>query len=189
MKHQTYAQRESKDPEKCRRSWVYLTSEERALPFYKRHPEKTKKESNERRWRNIDMVRAHDRERHHAEPEKQRKRKKLWRQANPHKLREQNVQRQAGQRKAQPKWLTPIDLCLIQEMYDVARAKTMQTSIKHNVDHTVPLKGQTVCGLHVPWNLQVITEAENKSKGHRFTPQELAMSAYRLSRGDDLNDR
>lgn len=56
----------------------------------------------------------------------------------------------------------------LQVFYDAAKEITAHTGIKHNVDHIIPLKHEAVCGLNVPWNLQILTEFENKSKNNSF---------------------
>ena len=67
-----------------------------------------------------------------------------------------------------PSWLTLSQKKEILDMYSQAKLKTEETGIPHHVDHVVPLRGKVVSGLHVPWNLQVITAEENMRKSAKF---------------------
>jgi hypothetical protein len=68
---------------------------------------------------------------------------------------------------AVPAWLDNEQIAAIQWFYDEARRLTRETGVSHVVDHVAPLNGAHSCGLHVPWNLQVLTDSANKSKRFR----------------------
>jgi len=67
-----------------------------------------------------------------------------------------------------PKGLKESDFELIRMYYQLANYMTEVTGIPHEVDHIIPLQGKNICGLHVPWNLRVITKSENCTKGNRI---------------------
>lgn len=69
---------------------------------------------------------------------------------------------------ASPPWLTEQDYKDIQTEYSLAQWTSSVMNTPYHVDHIVPLKGKKVCGLHVPWNLQVIPAILNIKKGNRI---------------------
>lgn len=74
----------------------------------------------------------------------------------------------AGKMKRTPTWLTEEDKTRIKCYYQVAAMRTRESDQKWHVDHIVPLQGENVSGLHVPWNLRVIPAVENIKKGNKF---------------------
>lgn len=70
--------------------------------------------------------------------------------------------------RATPSWLTADDWNEMNALYERARRLTRETGIRHQVDHIHPINGKTISGLHVPKNLQVLTQAENVSKSNRY---------------------
>ena len=94
--------------------------------------------------------------------------KKIWKENNKEKINAATALRRATKLKATPSWLTKEHKKQINNIYKKCLNITKQTGISHNVDHIVPLKGKKVCGLHVPWNLQILTATENNSKNNRL---------------------
>jgi 5-methylcytosine-specific restriction endonuclease McrA len=70
-------------------------------------------------------------------------------------------------KRATPSWA---DMKAINTVYAEARRKTQETGELHVVDHIVPKISKLVCGLHVPWNLQVLHWRENAQKGAYWWP-------------------
>lgn len=94
--------------------------------------------------------------------------KRRYEKENKDKVNALASKRYARKVNASPKWITKEQEIEIRSFYEEARLKTVETGIKHEVDHIIPIKGKNVTGLHVPWNLRVITKSENCRKGNRI---------------------
>lgn len=95
-------------------------------------------------------------------------RDRAYRLNNKDKDAAKTAKRRADKRSRTPPWLTEDDFKEINSFYLEARRLEKATGVKHHVDHIVPLNGEFVSGLHVPWNLQVIPAKENLIKSNKF---------------------
>lgn len=137
----------------------------RAAEWAKRNPEKNKARRLRYDEENRQELRAKAREKYAANLERSRQKHRDWRKRNPDKSLEQVRKRQACKLRAMPAWA---DRSQIKAIYAEARRVSEATGIKHHVDHFYPLRGELVCGLHVPANLQIIPAHVNQSKGAKM---------------------
>lgn len=130
--------------------------------------EKVRLSSREYKRKNSDKIYA-DRQRYYLEnKEREIENCTNWRTNNLDKFNAGRSKRYAAQFLCTPRWLTKQHLIDILAFYTKAKELTKATGVKHDVDHIIPLQGKFVIGLHVPWNLQVLTKSENSSKRNKI---------------------
>jgi hypothetical protein len=91
-----------------------------------------------------------------------------WKERNKTWVRADTKARRRKHREATPPWLSRKQKSAIRQMYQVAITLTQTTGEQYVVDHIVPLRSDVVCGLHVAWNLRVITQSENLQKSNKL---------------------
>lgn len=90
-----------------------------------------------------------------------------WKANNKSKVLASVTLRKRKVRQATPSWLTLEQKKDIENFYWLSKDLQAVSGQTYHVDHIVPLKGQNVCGLHVPWNLQALPSDINMSKGNK----------------------
>jgi 5-methylcytosine-specific restriction endonuclease McrA len=99
--------------------------------------------------------------------EERRRADRVWKEKHPLLVRANNTNRKRKHRQATPIWLTYKQKSEMRELYKIAITMTKTTGERYAVDHIIPLRSDVVCGLHVPWNLRVITQEENLKKSNK----------------------
>lgn len=145
--------------------------------YYQKNCVKIKERVNKYRENNKDLIKERNQKYYENNKELIVERVRLWRNKNLTKVKkyekkyrsthkEERVANTAAYRaakvKATPKWLTDSQKEEIKNIY-----KNCPKGF--HVDHIVPINGDEVCGLHVPWNLQYLPDIINETKGNTPT--------------------
>lgn len=120
--------------------------------YRKDNPEKSRRISKEYRERHL---------------QKERSRYTRYNKENPEVRAYHSALRRAKTKAATPAWLTEVQENDIKKMYALANKLGELCNIRYHVDHIVPLAGKDICGLHVPWNLQILPASVNIAKSNK----------------------
>lgn len=100
--------------------------------------------------------------------EEKKQHKKKHKTNNPEYYKALTSVRKRRHRNATPLWITQEQKLTMRKLYLQAQELTKITGEMYVVDHIVPLIHKDLCGLHVPWNLRVITQEENLKKSNKI---------------------
>lgn len=83
-----------------------------------------------------------------------------WRSKNPKKVKEKLLKRKNAILKA-----------TIGHEQELESLKIKANVLGLTIDHIVPIQGKNVCGLNVPWNIQLIEQKQNSIKNNWFNDE------------------
>lgn len=167
---------------------------EQSRKYYEKNKERIKARVSEYRARNLEIIKKKKSEYLkkvrkedwwiETHSKKRANQCKNWRKNNQSKVKNYNKKyktenselcgiiagrRVSSKRSRTPKWLTKEHKAQIDQFTkEVKRLNKEQGSRAYHVDHIIPLNNPKVSGLHVPWNLQILTASENSSKNDKF---------------------
>lgn len=121
------------------------------------------------RLKHIEKRRAYDSARYHGNAERkawQKQQAAGWRKVNKGKVNRITAARRWWIKRATPAWLT------LKQKAEIAAIYLEAARRGESVDHIYPLRAKNSCGLHVPWNMQIIPLLDNIRKGNRVDDAE-----------------
>lgn len=121
----------------------------------------------DKKWKkeNREKVNTQAKKRREKNPQASRLSCQKWRKNNLHKDAKRAQDYRVRKINAKPKWANDKYIAL---WYELASVEQQRTGKDVHVDHIVPLRGKTVCGLHCEDNMQLLFGMDNSSKGNRW---------------------
>lgn len=156
---------QNKEERSAYRKRNYIENREDRLEYAKKY-RKENKESikiySDRYYKeNAEQIRQKAIDYHWKNRDKRLENLRSWKSQNKNRCSYLEYKRKCRKMKAMPSWLNEEQLNEIKEIYE-------QRKDGEHVDHIIPLKNEKVCGLHVPWNLRIISAKENMRKGNKL---------------------
>lgn len=164
------------------RARYYLNAEDKRAKnraYYAREKDKINKATKRYREEHLAEILVKDRQRYAKNKVAASLNRRMYRINNRGAINAKNIKRKKHVAIATPAWLSKEHVNAIRRMY----AKAVE--IGYHVDHIVPLRGKRVCGLHVPWNLQLLTPKDNMEK-HNSLKQSDGTSPQEFGGGTHL---
>jgi hypothetical protein len=165
---------ESQQSRQESRAYYQAHKEQIALQCAKHYRENTDAiQAKQREWRvkNPDRVRADNQRKRRINGDLMRANRRQHYRDNRAVYVANSRKREKHIKRATPPWS---DLKAIEALYIQADHVSQVTGVKHHVDHFYPLRGKTMCGLHVPANMRIAPDVVNLAKGNAI-PDPLAL--------------
>lgn len=166
---QWFADNPGKAAEYCRRWKEKDPDAARALlrEWYAKNRDKELAADKLRREVNLEKYLLRERASYAKRRERKAETNRVWRAGNTERVAWYTSNRRSRLAERTPPWLTDEHFVAMLDVFTLAALLTAETGELHHVDHIVPLKGKTVSGLNVPWNLQAIPAIENLRKSNK----------------------
>lgn len=114
--------------------------------------------------RHKDKINARTRQKRRENPEREKAAARAAYERNPERYYENVRRRQADKNRRTPVWYGEFDEFVVKECVRLVKARREATGVKWHIDHMLPMKCDSVTGLHCGLNLQVIPGYLNNAK-------------------------